>query len=67
MRHDWFSQVSAPKASFDWGTVKKIQRRSPVSASNACTDPGVSYSFWTRSGTRLPTMTRSSYTTGGDV
>ena len=46
--------------------VKNTQRRSPVRASNACTVPGGSNLRCTRSGTRLPMITRSSNTTGGE-
>ena len=57
-RQDSFSQVSAPKSSFDCGMVKNTQRRSPVRASNACTAPGASNLRCTWSGVRLPTITR---------
>ena len=66
-RHDSSFQVSAPKTSLDCGMVKKTQRRSPVRTSNACTVPGGSNFRRTRSGMRLPTITRSSNTTGGEV
>src|SRR4029453_19184457 len=65
-RHDSLSQVSAPGSFGDCGTTENVQTRLPVRALNACTYPTGS-NVWTRSGTWLPTMTRSWYTTGGEL
>ena len=49
------------------GWVLNRQTRLPVRTSNAWMSPGGSRLYTRRSPTPLPTMTRSPYTTGGDV
>jgi hypothetical protein len=64
--HEPSSQVSFP-SSPGCGIGLKRQTRLPVRTSNACTSPGGSFRYVSRSPTPLPTITRSPTTTGGEV